>query len=118
MKKLIDVNVILRYLLGDNEKMAEAAVETIKEGAFTIPEVIAEVVYVLKGVYNIDRKEIAAVLTEFLQEIEIECKLVMKNALTLFSSTTLDFVDCILISRHHVLGEAIVTFDKKMSRYL
>lgn len=118
MKNLIDANVILRYLLGDNEKLAEVAAETIKVGAFTIPEVIAEVVYVLKGVYNIDRKEIAVVLTELLQEIDIEYKFVMNNALTLFASTTLDFVDCILISRHHLLGETVFTFDKKMSNYL
>ena len=35
MKTLIDANVILRYLLGDNEKLAEVAAETIKEGAIT-----------------------------------------------------------------------------------
>lgn len=38
--------------------MSEEARKVIEDGAFTLPEVIAEVVYVLKGVYKIDRDEI------------------------------------------------------------
>lgn len=55
MRKLIDANVILRYLLGDHPQMSEEARQIINEGAYTLPEVIAEVVYVLKGVYKIER---------------------------------------------------------------
>ena len=52
MKILIDANVILRYLLNDVEEMAKKSAEIINAGAFTLPEVIAEVVYVLKSVYR------------------------------------------------------------------
>lgn len=52
---LIDANVILRYLLGDNEEM---------------------------------------------------------------QSTSLDFVDCILIGRNKVKGEKIFSFDKKLNNKL
>lgn len=38
--------------------MSEKARQIIEDGAFTLPEVIAEVVYVLKGVYKIERDEI------------------------------------------------------------
>lgn len=51
MRKLIDANVILRYLLGDHPQMSEEARRIIEDGAFTLPEIIAEVVYVLKGVF-------------------------------------------------------------------
>lgn len=55
MKKLIDENVILRYLLRDHPQMSEDAKKIIKNGAFTLPEVFAEVVYVLKSVCKVIR---------------------------------------------------------------
>lgn len=118
MKKLIDANVILRYLLGDHPKMSEEAKQVIQDGAFTLPEVFAEVVYVLKGVYKVERSEIAATLMEFLDEIAIDNQEAMCEALSLFADTALDFVDCILIARHRILGDNVMSFDKKLNKML
>lgn len=118
MVKLIDANVILRYLLGDHPVMSESARQIIRNGAFTVPEVIAEVVYVLKGVYHVERRKIGETLADFLDEIEIDNKDVIKEALYLFGDTLLDFVDCILIARHRILKEEIASFDKKLNRML
>ncbi|MCD8022058.1 MAG: PIN domain-containing protein [Lachnospiraceae bacterium] len=118
MAKLIDANVILRYLLKDHPQMSESARQTIAEGAFTLPEILAEVVYVLKGGYEVERKEIAQVLIDFLEEISLENKELYREALTIFAETSLDFVDCILIARQIILGDEIVTFDKKLNNAL
>lgn len=118
MKKLIDANVVLRYLLCDHPQMSEKAKNIIKDGAFTLPEVLAEVVYVLKGVYKVERTEIAATLMEFLDEIIVDNQETMCEALSLFSETSLDFVDCILIARHKVLGDNVISFDKKLNKML
>ena len=118
MKKLIDANVILRYLLGDHPQMSEKAKKVIEAGAFTLPEVLAEVVYVLKGIYKVERAEIAKVLIDFLDEISIENQETVCEALSLFSETSLDFVDCVLIARHRILGDEVVSFDKKLSKRL
>ncbi|MGN0405273.1 MAG: PIN domain-containing protein [Bariatricus sp.] len=118
MKKLIDANVILRYLLGDHSLMSEEAKRIIEEGAFTLPEVLAEVVYVLKGVYHVERKEIAETLIDFLDEISIDNQEIMCEALELFAETSLDFVDCILIARHRILGNEVMSFDKKLNKML
>ena len=118
MRKLIDANVILRYLLRDHQQMSEDARRIIENGAFTLPEVIAEVVYILKGVYKIERHEIAGVLIEFLDDVIVENQNVVKEALFLFSETSLDFVDCILIARHRVLGDEVASFDKKLNKML
>ena len=68
--RLIDANVILRYLLNDHEEMSMKAKNLIASGtAYTKPEVIAEVVYVLKGVYTIERKEIRSFLYTLLKDI-------------------------------------------------
>ena len=52
---ILDANVILRYLLRDLPDMAEEAKAAVLSGASTTAEVLAEVVYVLAGVYNADR---------------------------------------------------------------
>lgn len=117
-RKLIDANIILRYLLNDNPEMSEKAKEIINDGAFTIPEVMAEVIYVLKGVYKVERQEISDVLQEFLKEIKIENYEVMREALQIFKDTSLDFVDCILIARNRILKNEVVSFDKKLNKVL
>lgn len=118
MKKLIDANVILRYLLHDNEEMFQIAKVIINEGAFTLPEILAEVSYVLKGVYEVDRGNIGKALLAMLDEIEIEEKAAMQEALRVYQQTSLDFVDCILVGRHRTLGDEVFSFDKKLNKAL
>lgn len=98
--------------------MSEEAKRIIEDGAFTLPEVLAEVVYVLKGVYKVERTEIAKTLIDFLDEISIENQEAVCEALSLFSETSLDFVDCVLIARHRILGDEVVSFDKKLNKRL
>ena len=50
-------------------------------GAYTLPEVLAEVVYVLKGVYKVERKEIADTLVDFMEEIDVVNPEIMAEAL-------------------------------------
>lgn len=50
---MIDANVILRHLLRDVEDQSEQARIVIAGGAYTTAEVLAEVVYVLHGVYQV-----------------------------------------------------------------
>ena len=59
-------------------------------------EVIAEVVYVLKGVYSVDRIKIRDALTEFLSEVTVAEKEVIQVGLDAYAENNLDFVDCIL----------------------
>lgn len=117
-KILIDANVILRYLLNDVEEMANQAKEIIKIGAWTLPEVIAEVVYVLKSVYKVEREEISNAILEILNELEIEHKATIIEAVKIFSETNLDFVDCVLIAYNRVENAKIFSFDKKLNNKL
>lgn len=99
---MLDTNIILRYLLDDNEEMASAAEQVIQKGNVQVSmEIMAEVVYVLKGVYSIERKKIKEKLLDFLDEV---------NAV--------DFPDCILYAYNRVKGYEIKTFDKKLNKLL
>jgi len=113
----LDTNYILRYLLNDNEKMATVAEAVIvHQNVFIANEVMAEVVYVLEGVYTLSRDEIATVLLALLKETNIEVidKYMLLKGLEIYSKKKLDFVDCLLCAYAEV--DEVLTFDKKLQK--
>ena len=118
MRKLVDANVVLRYMLHDDEDQFSAAERTICEGAYLLPEVLAEIVYVLLGVYSVPRAEIALRLQLLVDEVQTEHPEVLKSALEMFGSSKLDFVDCLLVAYNNRLGYNVVSFDRKLNRLL
>ena len=117
-KVLVDTNVILRCLLRDNEEQARKADEVIKAGAWTLPEVLAEVEHVLRTVYNVERKDISEQLFKAFKLIQFERPGIMLRALEIFDNTRLDFVDCIIAAYHNVNKVEVFTFDKKLNNQL
>lgn len=81
-------------------------------------EVVAEVVYVLNGVYSIERGKIASCLLDFLSEVSIPEEQVVRLGLETYAGQNLVFVDCILYAYNRVKGYEIRTFDKKLQRLL
>jgi predicted nucleic-acid-binding protein len=118
MRVLLDANAILRYLLDDDAEMAARTRSALSYGAFLLPEVLAEVVYVLSGVYAVPRKELAEKTIPFLSEIQSAQHDVLQRALEHFGATTLDFVDCLLLAYHEICGDSVMTFDKKLNKRL
>ena len=119
---IIDTNVVLRYLLRDHEgfyREAEALFDKAfsgKKKVLLLDTVIAEVVYVLSGLYKVKRQEIAHVLKELLKAKGINAvdKDVLFDALKIFAEKNLDFVDCLICaygSRYQVMS-----FDKKVRK--
>lgn len=98
--------------------MAEEAREAVVNGASTTVEVLAEVVYVLAGVYKADRGTITSTLESFLQEIDVSHKAALRYAFQLYGQKKLDFVDCVLAGYHYVEGQDIMTFDTKLLKAL
>ena len=115
---ILDANVILRYLLRDIPDMSEEAHKAIMAGASTTAEVLAEVVYVLDGVYHAERQTISQALESFLSEVEVPHKNALRYAFRLYGARSLDFVDCLLAGYHYMEGRDILTFDKKLQRIL
>ena len=115
---LVDANIILRYLMNDHSVMSPQAREIILAGAETTPEVLAEVVYVLRGVYHVDRPSIAAALESFIQEVTLSYKAAINYACRLYGQRSLDFVDCLLAGYHHINGTEIATLDEKLGKVL
>ena len=112
--KLVDANVILRYLLQEPQDQAEQAKAVIEKGAFTTMEVMAEVVYVLQKVYGIDRAEISAAVIEVAGELAFDEYDILACAMELFRENKLDFVDCVLAARAIVKQDEVFSFDRKL----
>jgi len=120
MRRYADANVFLRYLLGDVPKQAETAREAINDGVWLSEAVLAEVVYVLNGVYEMPRHAIAGLLVRLLDEVTSENKMLLKTALEFYGTKRkLDFVDCLLAARKRVIaGDEVFTFDKDLMKAL
>jgi len=118
MPQYVDANILLRYLLDDIPDQAERAETILSQGAFAPAEVLAEVVYVLGGIYKMPRREICGLLTGIVSMVCCDKPDVIKTGLAVFGRSKLDFVDCILAAHHQVLGTAVATFDKDLLKEL
>jgi predicted nucleic-acid-binding protein len=117
--KILDANVILRYVLEDDEVFTKKAKKLVNQGSVLAPrEVIAEVVFVLRGKnYNVKRCVISETLINFLAEINSQDK-VLRRGLETYAESNLDFVDCLLCAYHSVNGNEICTFDNGLIKML
>jgi len=115
---LLDANYILRYLLSDNESMFKEAKDIIaNENCLLLNEVMAEVVYVLHGVYKTPKDVINKTLTKFvlLQNMTMhESKRYLIKALEFYATMNLDFVDCYLCALK--TKYEVKSFDKKLMK--
>jgi len=117
--EIIDANIVLRYLLNDNEFLSKKAGRVIDNRLVHLPfEVCAEVVYVLEKVYTVPRKDIQDSLTILLeyQNIITSEKTVLIEALKIYHIENIDFVDAILVAYNHKKGATIHSFDKKVNK--
>ena len=115
----IDANAILRWILGDIPEQAARAKSAIATGrCFLSPEVLAEVVYVLKRVYKLERGDIAAMLVRCLPAFRMDIPELLKTALEIYGARAFDFVDCVLAARVKLHGSNVLTFDEKLLKYI
>ncbi len=112
----IDTNYIVRYLINDNIEMADIAEDILtNKSVFISNEILAEVVYVLFGVYGVSKTQIAdqlSQLIDFNNVTTLDDDLI-KKSLEIFKTKNLDFVDCLLCA--YSRQDEILTFDKKLT---
>lgn len=116
MRRIADTNILVRYLTGDDAKVAAKATEIIRNGVEVIPETIPEVLYVLtsKILYAIPRPDAAKAIIALLDDISIDRETTIRNALNIFGETRLDYVDCLLIAEGLSADTEIMSFDRKL----
>ncbi len=119
--KLVDANVVLRYILWDDEESSKKAEEILAKEQIVLPfEVIAEVVYVLEKVYCISRTKIFQFLLNVFKypNIKTDDYVVLAKGLEFYSESNFDFIDAILLGYNNKRGYKIHSFDKKMNKFM
>ncbi len=121
---VVDANVLLRYLLKDDEglyKKAESFFREVFTGrkvAYILQAVVAEVVYVFGKVYKVPKRGVSETLLELLSRrgIRVQDGKVTLKALCLYGEKNLDFVDCLICAYGGNID--VVSFDKGVMRCL
>ena len=117
---ILDANAILRFLLQDNEEQFQNIKLVVRtETCYVTLEVLAEVCYVLEGLYQVSREDIVSSFRKLNNDLIILNADVLLRALEIFDKTPkLDFVDCLLYGYKIEKGIEVITFDRKLQKRL
>lgn len=117
---MLDANAVLRFLLQDIEEQFQEIRNIVKKDRCYITlEVMAEVCYVLEGLYQVSRKDIVDNFRRLNYDVIILNVDVFLRALEIFDKPPkLDFVDCLLYGYKMERGMNIMSFDKLLTKQL
>lgn len=123
MSGWLDTNILVRHLTGDPPAMARRATKFLAEAApgdlLLADLVVAEVVYVLESVYELDRGAVAnairAVIT-FPATRVVDADLLLR-AVEVYETNRLDFAEAYLVASAERSGiTSVASFDKTIRR--
>lgn len=123
--ELIDTNVLVRYLTGDNPEQMRLVDKAFREGKrglriFVLkPLVVAETCYVLESNYKKPRELVCEAFNKMLTQ---KWLVVYEREELLFTMSRylkgIHFVDAYLTASADISGVGVFTFDKKLKRGL
>jgi predicted nucleic-acid-binding protein len=124
-QRLIDTNLIVRFLVQDHEKHARAAVklfEACDRGELTLvvlPVVLAECVFMLESFYKHGRADIAKVLGGLVGSpgVTVEESELHLDALQRYGNSKAHFVDCVIAARAVTSGLSVASFDQDFKKF-
>lgn len=123
--RFLDTNVILRYLIRDNEDMAKAAlallmdIERGDQQVLTSPMVIFETVFTLQTHFRVPREHIRTVLKPVinLDGLLLDEKQVFLRVLDTYVDVNVSFADAFNAAYMTIRGSSeMYTWDRGMSR--
>ena len=123
MINILDTNIILRFIVGDNEEQKIKARKIFldaEKGKINLQiktVVIAEACYVLESFYKKEREEIANSMEVFLSQkwLKVEDRLPLTSMWRWYREK-LHFVDSFLVASSKFNKYRILSFDKKLTK--
>ena len=121
----IDTNVLVRFLVQDDEAQFEKARRLIKREVaagrkvFVNQLVLLEAEWVLRSRYAVPKVQIIEAISGLLDsaEIQFEDEPAIEEALFYWKDNAADFADCLIGAKNRRLGcRATATFDVKASK--
>ena len=119
MVKIIDANLILRYLLGDPEAGRVEKLLRSKNKLLLSDVILAEIVWVLDSYYKWDRSKIVESLISLVRLSSIVCnKLLLTETLTILGKQkSFDFADAYSVALMRVSKiKDIYSFDRDFDK--
>ena len=124
-RRLVDTNLIIRYLVQDHERHAKAAVklfDACDRGDVVIvvlPAVLAESVFVLESFYEHPRGDIASALGRLISSpgVEISGTAIHLDALDRYRRTKIHFVDCLIAATAAAQNTSVASFDQDFRKF-
>jgi predicted nucleic-acid-binding protein len=124
-QRIVDTNLIVRYLVQDHEKHARAAgklFDACDRGdvvVVVLSVVLAECVFVLESFYGRPRAAIASVLGGLISSpgVEIGELPVHLDALNRYKGTKAHFVDCLIAATALAKDIPVSTFDQDFRKF-
>ena len=124
--KALDTNVLVRFLVKDDEKQAMAVYKRFKRAeaekdVFFVPLlVVLETIWVLEAVYSIRRAKIIDAIEELLLMpiLEFEAQSAVRKGLLSAKESVIELSDVLIAHSATDAGcERVLTFDKKASKH-
>jgi len=124
--KGIDTNILVRFLVGDDEVQAKSVykifkkTESLKDELFVPSLVIIELIWVLESVYEIARGEIIDSIGELLLMpiLQFEHQSALQQFIQNAQGNNYDLSDLLIAHSAKEQGcDVVITFDKKASKY-
>lgn len=121
----VDTNVLVRFLVRDDEAQFEKARKLINRevaaghGVFVSQLVLLETEWVLRSRYSLRKKMIIEAISGLLDaaDVRFEDEPAIEEALFIWKDTNADFADCLIGTQNRRLGcRATVTFDARASK--
>lgn len=124
-RTLLDTNLIVRYLVQDQEKQAKAAgrlFDACDRGDVVIvvlPAILAECVFVLESFYQHPRGDIASALGRLIScpGVEIVGAAIHLDALDRYRKSKVHFVDCLIAATAAAEDTPIASFDRDFRKF-
>jgi predicted nucleic-acid-binding protein len=124
--KAIDTNILIRFLVGDDELQAKKVysifkkTESEKKELFVPLLVVLEMIWVLESVYDISRTEILDSISDLLLMpiFKFDQQSALQQLVHSAQGNKYDLPDLLIAHSSEVNGcEAVITFDKKASKF-
>ena len=121
----LDANVLVRYLLRDDEAQAQQARKVIASAVARQQPVVLSLLTLLETEWVLRsraRLNKAAVVTTFqalleTQDLLIESEATLEQALHDYKNSRADFADCLMTARYRQLGcRSMLTFDAEAAK--
>src|SRR5258706_7000468 len=121
----IGTNVLVRFLVRDDEAQFEKARKLIKREVaagrcvFVCQLVLLETEWVLRSRYSLPKNVIIEAISGLLDatDVRFEDEPTIEETLFIWKETTANFADCLIGAKNRRLGyRATVTFDTKASK--